>query len=119
MARPHLCLIALTGLLLSCADEAGADDEAGVDLGPLTCDEVELAPLDEDPDQGFIDVSDFCVAEINTYRAMEGLEPYTVYEEGRCCSALEARQAWIEDTHHNGDFCDWQSQGAAGGADCA
>lgn len=90
----------------------GGDDGSDV---PATCGEIELAPLDDDPDQGYIDVTEFCLELINEYRAMEGLEPYTMHADGVCCSAQEAHQAWLNDTHHNGDYCDWVAQGAAGG----
>jgi hypothetical protein len=79
------------------------------------CPDIEMAALEEDPDQGYIDVTDYCVEIINEYRTMDGLEPYTIKEDGRCCSAQEAHQALIDDTAHNGDYCDWQAQGAAGG----
>ncbi|MEM7155224.1 MAG: CAP domain-containing protein [Myxococcota bacterium] len=106
------------GEAMGTLDDGSMDDDAdaGADAGAmLSCEEVTLAPLDEDPDQGFIDVTDFCLEEINRYRAMEGLEPFTIQEDARCCSALEARQAWLDGTHHNGDYCDWRAQGAAGG----
>lgn len=130
MVRPLIIVLAVV-FSSSCGSEgsgdeaaAGSVDDGAMDDGSadsadggamLTCDEVNLAPLDDDPDQGFIDVTDFCLEEINRYRAMEGLEPYTIKEDARCCSALEARQAWLEGDHHNGDFCDWRAQGAAGG----
>lgn len=92
------------------SDASSGDDPAAGD-----CDDVELAPIEADPDQGFIDITEDCVALINEYRVMDGLEPFWVHEDGVCCSALEARQAWLDDTHHNGDYCDWRAQGAAGG----
>lgn len=83
--------------------------------GGASCGDFVLAPLDDDPDEGFIDITEFCLEEINMYRAMEDLEPYTIKEDGRCCSALEARQALMDGTGHNGDYCDWAAQGSAGG----
>ncbi len=99
------------------SSDGGEDsgDEGGGSETPASCDELELASLDDDPDQGYIDVTDFCLELINEYRAMEGLEPYTAHADGVCCSAQEAHQAWLDDTHHNGDYCDWSAQGAAGG----
>lgn len=98
------------------SDESDSADSDSNDSGaPATCDELDLAPLDDDPDEGYIDVTEFCVELINGYRSMQGLEPYTVHADGVCCSAQEAHQAWLDDTHHNGDYCDWVAQGAAGG----
>ncbi len=91
----------------------GATTGAGGGVGG--CGDIDLAPLEEDPDVGYIDITAFCVAEINTYRVMDGLEPYTVRADGLCCSAREAHQALIDGTSHNGDYCDWAAQGAAGG----
>lgn len=91
------------------------DDDGDGSDAPASCDEIELASLDDDPDQGYIDVTEFCLELINGYRAKQGLEPYTAHADGVCCSAQEAHQAWLNDTHHNGDYCDWTAQGAAGG----
>ena len=98
--------------------DAGNDDGSAADAGDgegVSCGDFTLVPLDDDPDEGYIDITEFCLAEINMYRAMEGLEPYTIKEDGLCCSAQEAHQALIDDTAHNGDYCDWQAQGSAGG----
>ena len=54
-------------------DGEDSGDEGGGSEVPASCDEIELAPLDDDPDQGYIDVTDFCLELINEYRAMEGL----------------------------------------------
>lgn len=117
-------MVVSSAFVLACGgaaseDSGGGDGETGGDGDDgdevASCDNIELAPLADDPDQGYIDVTDYCVEIINEYRVMDGLEPYTVKEDGRCCSAQEAHQAWINDTHHNGDYCDWQAQGAAGG----
>ena len=106
-------------------DEAGNDAADGSESGgdassdgqppSNSCSDVVLAPIEDDPDQGFIDITADCVEMINAYRVMDGLEPFWEHEDGICCSALEARQAWLDGTHHNGDYCDWQAQGAAGG----
>ena len=98
--------------------EGSSDDGAatGDETPPSNdCEDIELAAIEEDPDQGFIDVTETCVQFINEYRVKDGLEPFWVHEDGICCSALEARQAWLDGTHHNGDYCDWAAQGAAGG----
>ena len=94
--------------------EPGQESPTG-ENGGVVCDDIELMPMADDPDEGYIDITDFCLAEINTYRAMEGLEPYTKKQDGLCCSAREAHQAVLDGTPHNGDYCDWQAQGSAGG----
>ncbi len=98
-------------------DVGGGTDGALTDTGGegISCGDFVLVPLDDDPDEGYIDITEFCLAEINMYRAREGLEPYTIKEDGRCCSAQEAHQALLDGTAHNGDYCDWQAQGSAGG----
>lgn len=125
-------LIGCAALVLSVAcDDGASEPEPGTDAGSVRdagdgtgsvpaegpmCDEVgAFATMESDPDSGFVDISDFCLAEINSYRAMEGLEPFTLRQDRQCCSALEARQAVRDDTAHNGDFCDWAAQGACGG----
>ena len=128
MVRRTVTLLALLVLIVGCGDpqsegeprdidDDSGGDSNGVDGGDsgLVCDHIKLIAMDEDPDEGYIDITDFCVAELNKYRAVENLEPYTVKEDGRCCSAREAHQAWVEGGYHNGDYCDWVSQGAAGG----
>ncbi len=120
MGQPTALLLSFVFLGPACASEgggaSGTDGEGSSGGGMVaSCQEIELAPLAADPDEGYIDVTEFCVAEINMYRAMEGLEPYTIKEDGKCCSAQEAHQALVDDTHHNGDYCDGSSQGAAGG----
>ena len=111
---PHLVALASSLLLLgACGEEDGG---TGTDPGVVSeCSDITLAPLEEDPDQGYIDITELCLEEINSYRAMENLEPYTIKQDGLCCSAQEAHQALLDDTHHNGDYCDWSAQGAAGG----
>lgn len=99
-------------LITSCVgDEAATEDGSVV----RECSELDLAPLEDDPVQGYVDITEFCLAEINRYRAMENLEPYTIKQDGLCCSAQEAHQAVLDDTAHNGDYCDWSAQGSAGG----
>jgi hypothetical protein len=98
----------------SASNSSGNSSGAGAG-GVATCGDIVLAPIEDDPDEGYIDITEFCLSEINSYRAMEGLEPYTIRQDGICCSAQEAHQALIDDTAHNGDYCDWVAQGSAGG----
>lgn len=129
MKRNILKLMLPLALIAACGEDTGEIDPRGANTGGssgatggasggdggMICDDIELVAMELDPDEGFIDITDFCVAEMNMYRARDGLEPYTVKEDGRCCSAREAHQAWLDGTHHNNSYCDWVSQGAAGG----
>lgn len=99
-----------------------ADDDSGRIYAPedyvRTC--AGLGPvytMAADPDVGAIDVSAYCLEQINWYRAMEGLEPYWLEDTSdaaMCCASSEAKLAAAVAGHANGN-CGWVSQGFCGG----
>ncbi|WP_353777488.1 CAP domain-containing protein [Winogradskyella sp. 3972H.M.0a.05] len=79
------------------------------------CANGEMQLMSDDPYCGYVDVGEYCVNQINMYRAMHGLPPYVRAVEYELCAAREARLALENGTFHWNDGCGWVSQGAAGG----
>ena len=64
-------------------EEPDGSEGSGEGTGPndnsgLTCGDIELVPMTDDPDEGYVDITDFCIAEINMYRARDDLAPFTI-----------------------------------------
>ena len=73
--------------------------------------------MSADPDDGAVDVSEYCHGVINGYRAQTGLEPYYLQSESTkavCCQAAEAKTAAETSGHANGGCC-LKAQGLCGG----
>jgi hypothetical protein len=64
---------------------------------------------------GYADVGCYCVDQINSWRAQEGLQPYVRLEEYEACASREARLALEAGQAHYNDDCGWRAQASSGG----
>ena len=119
LAMRSLLTILIMGAAITtpgCSD----DNAKGItgDGTELVCGETGVIhSIDEDPDSGAVDVSDYCLSEINKYRSQAGLAPYflkSTAADAQCCQATEAKMA-AEMGGHANNGCGWQAQGFCGG----
>jgi hypothetical protein len=117
MLRAMILIGVASTVLAGCADDNDGGTTSDGDSA-LTCPGVgAVHAMDQDPDKGAVDVSQYCLTLINGYRAKQGLAPdylQSATPEAVCCQAEEAKMS-AEVGGHASNGCGWQAQGFCGG----
>jgi hypothetical protein len=108
-------LLSLLVVAQGCEDND--DQPAGDGTGLVCAESGVIHTIDEDPDVGAVDISEYCLGQINSYRSKQGLAAFFLQSttpEAQCCQATEAKIA-AEIGGHASNGCGWQAQGFCGG----
>jgi hypothetical protein len=128
LSMVSLSVLTVAGCAVDPASDTGNNDVSGDngDEGVINEDAASLLscpgvgtiyPIASDPNTGAVDVSSFCLGEINKYRKTKNLKPYFLHSTKTadvCCQNAEAKTAAAKGGHADGG-CGWKSQGFCGG----
>lgn len=79
------------------------------------CNEGKMQAMSSNPECGYVDIGQYCLQQINAYRAKHRLPPYVRAPSFDACASKEARLALEAGRSHWNAGCQWRGQAGGGG----